>query len=1503
MKNCTYKIKIQRNGKEEIIELRNEAELDNFLQENDTGKNWVAKVNSAELIFSIDPQQQTISKLDEITKVTKTRKATIKPKDTFYNDETNIDADEVEVTLENTLGVTSALSMLKQPGKTDHTLVKAFEEAPLKEKRIVEMLANRTANSREEAEQLFEKEKSSWDFYRKAGEEIHDIFQSVIQNKQENKHEIITDEALLNNIRKQAVDFLNDIHNKYGKNAQVYSEFSIISKELDPDVQTMLEKGAKVDAFSGRIDMLVVDEKGKVHVYDFKVSRKDVGDWNQTYNPVINKSEWPSSKKLATSYQLAFYNAILRQYNITPTSMHIVPIHIDINYSDSSNLQAVGISGVKINPVIDNPRGVLAGTFLDNAMYYVPSTHDFKEMRKVRENYQKLMPTTSVDSQVRHFTANIDYYKQKEGFIKYLTKADDEYPEYKMFFYKNGLPGNKKIYCKDEEDRDKKLADYVNELNDKNGIQLVQLGIKIKEAINGKIDWKDVADDFGLGQSSYLSHQLERYIKNKWLFQQNETANAAGIFVFSKAGKSEIIMMTEKPLNTLIKLNKGHSLLGNYYDDSKWDRTRWLGATNGNLKLIQALCYVAENPEYFKTYKIAEIKCVNPWHEKEVNSLNETLLDNFDRLNTETKAGIKLDKNCFLDDITALVEEADDRVKMLDLPGSFCIIDEAVRETYTQQWLLSKISALRHTYKDLNDSTTYNATNPAWQALTYLMKAYLKIMGYQTFNENDPDDWINKGYQWMGLRITSGQNSPSANMRMLYKLINQYSTDVRQETLKVIAPVQKAFKDFFEEKGQIKILGGEYRYFDEWFEKDQKGNILPSFTLVDPDDSNVHLSEKSRTALRLFLDTLGYLRNPNASAEQIEAYKHDIRYRQVPILERRFLRRLFSDPIKAISMEFKKNKNLYDDVFGEKDEEREEFYKNDLAQERLFNRFTKYDNDLNLREDLIKRYGVESLETDLERVFLEAAQAYIKAQVSRKYIPAINAFKLSMKYMQEAQNNKLESTYKAMIDSIESKIYNNPIMSSGLRGPYGILSSIRQIFSGMTLGLSSKAFAREIIQGFWNGLSRSMVEQMPGITLDTYTKAFMLVLHEAPNNANVMNKLPQLNAIYGMANYSLNDIAEQQRLNWYGIRNMSQQSIYITSSAPDFQHRVAILVAKMMGDGCYEASMEIGPDGKLAYNFKKDKRYQAYINGDKNNPDYAYQKALYLENLKQFNREGYNLQEGDDLPLAYTNREILQITQFSDLLYGHYNAESKALINDSFLGAFFMQFRTWAIAGLERWFLAPGIYNGESPGQQYTEDGEEIWYYYDSKEDKDEIVRHICRKSQVPEQAMKDGLAEPLIQFDGNPMEGIFYSMLAFTKSIFTMDWNHLKELWNDPLRRKNLKLGIWDLFIMGLFTALMTLLFSKITGEENIAKNITSQNWITQWTYGVLTGSTQDGMIHQILGDMLGDLNPPLVGQLQRFAESTWGIITGDDNVVHAITRNFGAVREFQGLAKQLTE
>lgn len=120
----------------------------------------------------------------------------------------------------------------------------------------------------------------------------------------------------------------------------------------------------------------------------------------------------------------------------------------------------------------------------------------------------------------------------------------------------------------------------------------------------------------------------------------------------------------------------------------------------------------------------------------------------------------------------------------------------------------------------------------------------------------------------------------------------------------------------------------------------------------------------------------------------------------------------------------------------------------------------------------------------------------------------------------------------------------------------------------------------------------------------------------------------------------------------------------------------------MLGDGCYEASTQIDKDGKIYYDFKKDKRFEAYANNKYDDPQYLYQKTLYLEMLNQFNKEGYRkedgtmLQEGDALPRAYTTEQTLLIKQHSDLMYGHYDQESKALIDDSFLGAFFMQFRT-----------------------------------------------------------------------------------------------------------------------------------------------------------------------------------------------------------------------------------
>jgi hypothetical protein len=134
---------------------------------------------------------------------------------------------------------------------------------------------------------------------------------------------------------------------------------------------------------------------------------------------------------------------------------------------------------------------------------------------------------------------------------------------------------------------------------------------------------------------------------------------------------------------------------------------------------------------------------------------------------------------------------------------------------------------------------------------------------------------------------------------------------------------------------------------------------------------------------------------------------------------------------------------------------------------------------------------------------------------------------------------------------------------------------------------------------------------------------------------------------------------------------------------------MAILIAKMMDDGCWDA-IELNENDELIYKFEKDKRFAAYLAKDTTNPKYLEQKTLYLKNLEEWNAQGYRkpdgttLKEGDALPHAYTNREGQSVKNYADILYGHYDDESRSLMNDMFIGSFFMQYKTFVTAKLEQ---------------------------------------------------------------------------------------------------------------------------------------------------------------------------------------------------------------------------
>jgi len=71
------------------------------------------------------------------------------------------------------------------------------------------------------------------------------------------------------------------------------------------------------------------------------------------------------------------------------------------------------------------------------------------------------------------------------------------------------------------------------------------------------------------------------------------------------------------------------------------------------------------------------------------------------------------------------------------------------------------------------------------------------------------------------------------------------------------------------------------------------------------------------------------------------------------------------------------------------------------------------------------------------------------------------------------------------------------------------------------------------------------------------------------------------------------------------------------------------------------------------------------------------------------NPDGTPFEVGQELPTAYTNKEAESMKDLCDLIYGYYSHEKKSMIHSTWLGALYMQMRTYW-SGKKNQYLAPG---------------------------------------------------------------------------------------------------------------------------------------------------------------------------------------------------------------------
>ena len=1514
-----------KNGNVENAKPLSEREVDIMLSQYLDMVAEGIKTEDPMKIFDLDPQQITLDKLDKIYQQIKNIKVTL----AHISGE---DSDSVKLhDHPDYVGVTTFMETRGNP-KTgrDNGIVKPF---------------NREANGRSRydyfVKQGVEETKAAemvndlmitYDQYSEYGDDFHSIMEAVFKDKETPVMKYLSKEQTVE-FRKMAEEFKQSLITEYGPNAKFFAEFSLRADKIDPDIEVTLNEKDGKKYISGTIDLLVIDEQGFAHIYDFKTSPNA-------------SSEWGSNKKDHIQNQLIAYSCMLEQYGITNLDFHVVPIKLDFVYADKFKTKIVNLSSFRIDESITKLEGskTESDTFRTwRSIFPMDFTFTSESLQENNAKVQHMLPVESMRSiKLQRTTKEISEYIDQ---CKPVRSDSRMYGQAKWVFIKRGLGKEERVYFADDKSRDDYIKNYVEELKNARARELDTIAINIGRVMGGELPLSELADTFSDNTKTFMIAHFQRYVDGGWEFVRNKDMNAYGIFIFKKDKRAEVVVLSNQSLGTAFKLPLGTTVLGKTREDQYLDSKKILAATTGNFELMRAMIYIADNQELFKEHKITQVKALNPWQAKQASAPNSILVNNYNLLaqdNSSTYDGnIRyISSDIFYGDLTSTLSIADD---LLSLESEVGLKDftldglEQYDGTYTQytlEWLKDRITWIRSKY-DLYSLESNAASVAVKTAYKYLNDALQAMYGFHTIQEYDKKSWI-AGGTTPGVLLASTSYSPSANIRQFDDLMSQYATEVRQKVEKTGRRMAEDLLAFYNSKGDVKVLGGEARYFKEWFVTDDEGKITEDFILKDPNSRDFTGSEASKKALDTWLKTMAKLRWPNATEEELEIKKGTGEYYQVPLTEARFSRQAKElgrfGVFKALRNKFQQYSELTGEVFAGKYKELEDYNKEVIKNNWSKGVFNKLALTQDQRREMIKDKGVGFFETDLEAVMALALPSYIKSEVSKKYIPVLSAMQISLKIGESLGEQRQEAVEHALDKLIKTKFWGENYLetdNSGLLTVARWLNVMKKGLSTLALGFNPRSFVREFLQGTWMGISRATITDFPGINAKTYKDAYEYVLFHAHENFSSVSKLQQLDARYGIANYSLTNISRKRKLNWFGIQNISSDTLFWGSTSPDFQHRVTMVVAKMMGDGVWDA-YEMDENNDLVYRWEKDKRFSIYAEGKVEDPKYLEQKMLYLRHIEELNAMNVkfvdengierNYKEGDALPEAYLPKEIQAMKNYSDLLYGHYDDESRSLINDMFLGAFFMQYKTYIVSRIEQWTMSPGTYNTELLQWETDPISGKHLYKVHSKEladgirpqiqilaeDKIENFEELMRlQKEHPEEA----IIEPLYVWKGIPMEGIARTYFNFLKKVKSLNWESVQELLKNPIERDNLLLGLHDCAWASLMIMIITGLFGLLldgewtTDTKAVARHARASGWGPSFAFNVLYGSYTDFPIWSSIQSMMGDWNPPAWTSAKRLVTNTGAVIMGNKSLFQAVTNTVGAAADLRGIADALNE
>lgn len=955
---------------------------------------------------------------------------------------------------------------------------------------------------------------------------------------------------------------------------------------------------------SGKIDLLLIDEDGKAHIYDFKLSTKAFADWD-------------SAKMLNTNYQLGAMRQMLAAngINIQDCTLNVIPLAIPFG---NVNRMQTDIKLELLNPKtqVNNKLNFFQGDVSLKLKKYIPSTLSNADIENVH------LDNTIIDQLGTLFPRfNFESQQIKVNADELFTKASEVRTSNGEFRFYNKLKGSAE-FAKTEEELKGKIDEYVKDLDAQKHTVIDGL----YEQLDGFIKTGTKPENlFGRNTNAVLneaiSYNFDKYMDGTWNLIKIDALKSAGVIGFqSENGMLEFVVISTNRKNIAYKLPKGDTLLGKFLtnEKSRLALPSVLEATTSNIELMKVLTVLNSIPEIFNGYTLGDVKFLNYLEGKADSKDLNLLISNFNALaekggiesnfkNNKIKpvetldyiynnlnSVLKISTNKSLVDILNSVEREDLidlkletlidlRQKILDMPNQAYLKNKTPTEMINfntpEEYSLYLITLGIAYYSGITNNGDYIASQLGISGanISDALKSPF------TYTENTRDSKGNKIEGFLGgLTFATASTLPSKDLHSIINLVSIGNQRIRSEYEKALTDIIPHTKQYYKDRGYSEayqhVIGDTYKLHENFYRRMADNTLDPSMMFKNPYNESESLLPAERDYLKRMLWEINKRRLGLSFEEKQTDYKvantlekvmkAGDRYFEVPLLRGTDLARMKSTTLSNVLQGIKDKVNEVRDFVDPRDlteEQRIDIVKQKNNYQNMYNQFRMSESS---RSKMISKHGVGFFETNLDRLTLEFTYADIKESIMNNVLTKMNSAIYLLKFYAKQSGDDISSTLQYFQDYIQSNIYNEPIISAELTDAVKWVEAAKGFTSKLLMPFRPAMLAKELSMGTIANVSRAFT-QIYGensFNIKHLAGAYKVMLGRDNKFSRDFSKVDAVNNVYGVVNMDMNVLVNKTRTDRVGCLNAFSEWMYFTASHGDYVNRMTLFIAQMMHD-------------------------------------------------------------------------------------------------------------------------------------------------------------------------------------------------------------------------------------------------------------------------------------------------------------------------------------------------